>query len=270
MDDQPEQPADEAADPQRADLGHGPEAGDGGQRAQVAVVERLRSRSSPATADRWCGRRGRPTAWPPRPLRAGRRGPSGRPPRRSRGGRGPSSRVRPAPGRRGRRWRRWRRPAGRPAGGAGAGGPDFGDRRDLQVGPSDWVIRRRRRPCPVTMAPRCTSMPMPVRSRSVMRDSRLPMEPPGPRRPRPGRRGWCGGRCAGSCARSARRESSLSCPAISTPVGPPPITTKVMRARRRASSSSASARSKAPKICPRRYRASSSDFMPEAARRNSS
>ena len=84
MDDQPEQPADEAADLHRADLGHGPEAGDGGQRAQVAVVERPWP-ACPSGAARWCGPRGRPTAWPPRPRPGGRPAPSGRPPRRSRG-----------------------------------------------------------------------------------------------------------------------------------------------------------------------------------------
>ena len=66
------------------------------------------------------------------------------------------------------------------------------------------------------------------------------------------------------------RASSAIWPAISTPVGPPPTTTKVSQARRASGSGSFSAISKAPKIRPRSSRASSIVFIPGAKRENSS
>src|ERR1019366_4125815 len=47
VDDEPQHPADEATNADRADFGYGTEAGDHGQRAEVAVVERLRVGVSP-------------------------------------------------------------------------------------------------------------------------------------------------------------------------------------------------------------------------------
>ena len=66
------------------------------------------------------------------------------------------------------------------------------------------------------------------------------------------------------------RDSSAIWPAISTPVGPAPMTTKVSHAARRSASSSSSASSNAPKIRPRTSSASSIVFMPGAWRANSS
>ena len=69
---------------------------------------------------------------------------------------------------------------------------------------------------------------------------------------------------------SDRRESSAIWPAISTPVGPAPITANVSHARRSSGSSSISAISNAPKMRPRSSRASSTVFIPGAKRANSS
>src|SRR5262249_50238376 len=68
----------------------------------------------------------------------------------------------------------------------------------------------------------------------------------------------------------ARLASSAICPEISTPVGPPPTTTKVSHARRESISSSSSAISKAPKIRSRCTSASARVFMPGAHSVNSS
>ncbi len=57
---------------------------------------------------------------------------------------------------------------------------------------------------------------------------------------------------------------SASVPAISTPVGPPPITTKVIQASRLAGSASFSAASKASRMRRRISNASSSVFRPGA------
>ena len=97
---------------------------------------------------------------------------------------------------------------------------------------------------------------------------RTPPGSPGHRRPaRPWPRP---GRCRRKLPFSPRRESSAIWPAISTPVAPPPTTTKVSHARRASGSSSFSAISKAPKIRPRSSSASSIVFMPGANRANSS
>ena len=69
---------------------------------------------------------------------------------------------------------------------------------------------------------------------------------------------------------SARLESSAICPAISTPVGPAPITANVSHSRWISGSSSISAISKAPKMRARSSRASSTVFIPGAKRPNSS
>ncbi len=64
---------------------------------------------------------------------------------------------------------------------------------------------------------------------------------------------------------SVWRAISASVPAISTPVGPPPITTKVSRARRRTGSLSSSASSKASSTRRRISKASASVFRPGAS-----
>jgi hypothetical protein len=65
------------------------------------------------------------------------------------------------------------------------------------------------------------------------------------------------------------RASSAIWPAISTPVGPAPTTTKVSSSSMSCSSSESSASSKAPKILPRSSSASSMLFMPGANLANS-
>ena len=62
-----------------------------------------------------------------------------------------------------------------------------------------------------------------------------------------------------------RRDSSAIRPAISTPVGPVPTTTKVSQRHRTSGSGSRLAISNAPKIRPRTSSASSRDFMPGAS-----
>jgi len=69
---------------------------------------------------------------------------------------------------------------------------------------------------------------------------------------------------------SARLASSAMAPAISTPVGPPPITTKVISRARSSASSSFSARSKASRMRRRRPVASSNVFSPGAKAAQSS
>jgi hypothetical protein len=66
------------------------------------------------------------------------------------------------------------------------------------------------------------------------------------------------------------RASSAICPAISTPVGPAPTTTKVSHPRRRSASDSISAASNALSICARTASALSSDFTSGATPRQSS
>jgi hypothetical protein len=68
--------------------------------------------------------------------------------------------------------------------------------------------------------------------------------------------------------RSVRCASSVICPAISTPVGPAPTTTKVIDRERCSSSSTSSAISKLPTMRPRSSSASSMVFMPGAKRAN--
>ena len=63
---------------------------------------------------------------------------------------------------------------------------------------------------------------------------------------------------------------SLIVPAISTPVGPPPMTTKVSQASRSASSLARSARSKALIMRARMSNASASVFRPGAKAAHSS
>ena len=67
---------------------------------------------------------------------------------------------------------------------------------------------------------------------------------------------------------SVRLASSAICPAISTPVGPAPTTTKVSARSASAGVCASSASSKAPKIRPRSSSASSIDFIPGAWRAN--
>ena len=69
---------------------------------------------------------------------------------------------------------------------------------------------------------------------------------------------------------SVRWASSAICPAISTPVGPAPTTTKVRARSASTADSASSASSKAPKIRPRSSSASSIDFIPGAWRANPS
>ncbi len=69
--------------------------------------------------------------------------------------------------------------------------------------------------------------------------------------------------------RSERRDSSASCPASSTPVGPAPTTTNVSQRRRATGSLSCSAISKAPKILPLSSSAWSIVFIPGASTANS-
>ena len=64
--------------------------------------------------------------------------------------------------------------------------------------------------------------------------------------------------------RSVRRDSSAIWPAISTPVGPAPTTTKVIRRSISFGVLASSAHSNEPKIRPRSSSASSIDFMPGA------
>ena len=78
-----------------------------------------------------------------------------------------------------------------------------------------------------------------------------------------------GSKCRKSRA-SDCREISASAPAISTPVGPPPITTNVSSARPLRGSLSRSARSNASSTRRRISSASSSVFSPGATRRHSS
>ena len=70
--------------------------------------------------------------------------------------------------------------------------------------------------------------------------------------------------------RSVRWASSAIWPAISTPVGPAPTTTKVSSRSISAWSLASSASSKAPKMRPRSSRASSMLFMPGANSANRS
>ena len=67
-----------------------------------------------------------------------------------------------------------------------------------------------------------------------------------------------------NCPRSVTRESSAIWPAISTPVGPAPTTTKVSSFCRSSGESATSAFSKAEKMRARSSRASSMVFMPGA------
>ncbi len=68
----------------------------------------------------------------------------------------------------------------------------------------------------------------------------------------------------------SRCESSASCPAISTPVGPAPTIANVIQASRSGSVSAASASSNAPRIIERNRLASSTDFIPGASTAQSS
>ena len=153
-------------------------------------------------------RRGRPTAWPPPPRPAGRQGHQVAHHEHLGVTRAASSRVRPDPARPGR---------------ARAGG--FCQRRpsgEARVPAAHTLVARRiRADCavaggdltlsssmPVTMAPRWISTPMRARSRAVMREHRVPMEPSRRPPPRPGRPAVDEGRCAGSCGAGPAAESS--------------------------------------------------------------
>ncbi len=120
----------------------------------------------------------------------------------------------------------------------------------------------------VTLVPSRTSTPMSV--------SRLRAAPPS-RSPNEGStvstastrmiRAWVGSIRRKSFFR-VRLASSAIWPAISTPVGPAPTTTKVSARSASAGVCASSASSKAPKIRPRSSSASSMDFIPGAWRAN--
>ena len=109
-----------------------------------------------------------------------------------------------------------------------------------------------------------TSTPTSVRIRSASADS---FGPKGPR---------TAGAASSSTIRAdvvsmrrksrlrARLQSSEIWPAISTPVGPAPMTTNVRKRRTSSGSVARSASSKEPKMRPRSSSASSIDFMPGA------
>ena len=122
----------------------------------------------------------------------------------------------------------------------------------------------------VTIVPRRTSTPIAVSRRRAASPSRSPKVGSTASAASSRMMRACRGSMRRKSLRRVRWASSAIWPAISTPVGPAPTTTKVRARSRSAGVRASSASSKAPKMRPRSSRASSIDFMPGACRANSS
>ena len=109
-----------------------------------------------------------------------------------------------------------------------AGGPEHGARGDALLAER----ARRRASIAVTGVPRRTSTPSALELRAPrFAESAREKARACAGRPRAGRRAPRADRCGGSPLRACARAISAIAPASSTPVGPPPMTTKVSSAR---------------------------------------
>jgi len=152
--------------------------------------------------------------------------------------------------------------------GADARGPDLADRLD----PLAAAVRR------LDLDPRGVDVDdlRTRRTSTPILVSRSTARPPSFSPKAPSTAGAASSRITRASVGSIRRKSRLRvrlasseiCPAISTPVGPAPTTTKVIRRSTSAGVEASSASSKEPKMRPRSSSASSIDFIPGAWRAN--